>query len=93
MNTHETIRQRLAALEPESVELHDESHEHAGHAGAKEGGGHYRLFIVSKLFSGKTAVARHRMVYATVADMMKRDIHALAITAQTPDELNQMFTH
>ncbi|MFN0314687.1 MAG: BolA family protein [Burkholderiales bacterium] len=93
MSTDEIIRQRLASLQPESIELHDESHEHAGHAGAKGGGGHYRLFIVSKLFAGKTAVARHRMVYAAVADMMKRDIHALAITAQTPEELNRMFSH
>ena len=93
MSTLDIIRQRLTTLEPESAEIHDESQEHAGHAGAKDGGGHYRVFIVSRLFAGKTALARHRMVYATVADMMKRDIHALAITAYTPEELNQMFSH
>ncbi len=93
MSVSETIRQRLATLNPERVEIDDESHEHAGHAGAKEGGGHYRVFVVSESFAGKSALARHRMVYATVADMMKRDIHALAIRAHTPEELKQMFSH
>ncbi|MSQ60474.1 MAG: BolA family transcriptional regulator [Betaproteobacteria bacterium] len=93
MSTHDIIQQRLESLQPETIELHDESHEHAGHAGAKGAGGHYRLFIVSKLFAGKTTLARHRMVYAAVGDLMNGSIHALAITAQTPEELNRMFSH
>lgn len=80
------IRQRLSVLAPSSLELIDDSHLHAGHAGARAGGGHYRLSIVSEAFSGKNTVARHRLVYDTLGDMMRRDIHALAIQARTPDE-------
>lgn len=80
------IRQRLSVLAPSSLELIDDSHLHAGHAGARSGGGHYRLSIVSEAFSGKNTVARHRLVYDTLVDMMRRDIHALAIQARTPDE-------
>ncbi|MBS0346238.1 MAG: BolA family transcriptional regulator [Proteobacteria bacterium] len=80
------IRQRLTVLAPSSLELIDDSHLHAGHAGARSGGGHYRLSIVSEAFNGKNTVARHRLVYDTLGDMMRRDIHALAIQAKTPDE-------
>jgi BolA protein len=80
------IRQRLAALAPSAIELIDDSHLHAGHAGARSGGGHYRLTIVSAAFSGKNTVARHRLVYDTLGDLMRREIHALAIQARTPDE-------
>lgn len=80
------IRQRLAALAPSTIELIDDSHLHAGHAGARSGGGHYRLTIVSAAFSGKNTVARHRLVYDTLGDLMRREIHALAIQARTPDE-------
>ena len=87
----DAIRQRLGVLEPELVELYDESGEHIGHAGARDGGGHYRLLIVSRRFLGQRAVARHRLVYQALADMMQRQIHALAISAYTPDELDSAF--
>jgi BolA protein len=80
------IRARLAVLHPLSVEIVDESALHAGHAGAKGGGGHYRLRIVSARFAGLGTVARHRLIYETLGDLMKRDIHALAIQALSPDQ-------
>lgn len=82
----EQIRQRLSTLAPTAMELQDESALHAGHAGARAGGGHYRLRIVSAAFSGKNTVARHRLVYEALGDMMKQQIHALAIVARTPEE-------
>ena len=82
------IAQRLAALTPEHLELLDESGQHVGHAGAQGGGGHYRLTIVSPAFTGKSTLARHRMVYAALGPMMQQQIHALAITAIAPHELN-----
>lgn len=86
-NLTELIRQRLAALAPEALEVYDDSHEHAGHAGAREsGGGHFQVYIVSTLFAGKNAVARHRLVYRELADLMPGRIHALAIRAYTPEE-------
>jgi BolA family transcriptional regulator, general stress-responsive regulator len=81
------IRARLAALEPLSLEIIDDSALHAGHAGARAGGGHYRLAIVSARFAGLGTVARHRLIYETLGDLMKRDIHALAIQALTPDQV------
>lgn len=87
MGMVETIRERLAGLAPESLEVYDDSHEHAGHAGAKEGGGHYQLVIVSRLFSGKPSVARHRLVYQALSDLMPARIHALAIRAYAPEEM------
>ena len=86
MNVARSIEQKLAALEPSRLELADDSALHAGHAGAKGGGGHYRLTIVSPQFSGKNTVARHRMIYATLGPMMQQQIHALAIRAYAPDE-------
>lgn len=76
-----------AALAPSLLELEDESAAHAGHAGAASGGGHYRLRIVSDRFEGHRLVMRHRLVYDAVHDMMKSEIHALAITALAPSEL------
>ena len=88
MSVAETIRQRLAALEPVSLELVDESAQHAGHAGARSGGGtHWRLRIVSPRFTGQPAVARHRMVYHALGELMPDPVHALAITAHSPEEL------
>ena len=81
------IRERLAALEPLSVELLDESGRHVGHAGAAAGGSHFRLLIVSQRFAGKDKLARHRMVYAALGPLMQREIHALALQALAPDEL------
>ena len=84
----ERIRALLsAALAPTVLELTDESHLHAGHAGAASGGGHYRLKIVSSRFEGQRLVMRHRLVYDSVHDMMHTEIHALAITALAPSEL------
>jgi len=84
----ERIRAQLtAALAPSVLELTDESHLHAGHAGAASGGGHYRLRIVSSRFEGHRLVMRHRLVYDSVQDMMQMEIHALAITALAPSEL------
>lgn len=79
------IRERLAALDPATLEIRDDSALHAGHAGAKEGG-HYTLTIVSPQFAGKNRVARHRMVYGPLDSLMKNGIHALAIEALTPEE-------
>jgi BolA protein len=85
------IRERLAVLGPDTVEIFDESGEHAGHEGARGAGGHYRLWIVSNRFAGLSRLERHRRVYEAVADLMHSRIHALAITAYTPDELASAF--
>lgn len=85
-DTLDAIKARLAGLTPLELELVDESALHAGHAGARSGGGHYRLTIVSSAFAGLNAVGRHRMVYQALGDLMANRIHALAITALTPDE-------
>ena len=88
MNVATEIRSRLAALEPVSVELVDESEQHRGHAGYQAGGNtHWRLSIVSPRFSGKPTVARHRMVYEALGNLMQHPIHALAITARAPEEM------
>jgi len=75
------------ALQPQRLEVADDSHKHAGHAGARGGQGHFSVDIVSAAFAGKLPLARHRMVYAALGSMMEDDIHALAIRARTPDEL------
>ena len=86
----EMIRSRLtAALNPTELEIEDESHRHAGHAGARDGRGHFRVRIVSAAFAGKSALARHRAVYAALGDLMQTDIHALAIDARAPEEENR----
>jgi len=87
MNLAESIQASLADLEPISVELTDESNQHLGHAGWKEGGSHFRLTIVSARFAGRNRVSRHRMVYDALGPLMREHIHALAIRALTPDEL------
>ena len=89
-NSHdlmERIEQRLAVLNPDSVELSDDSAKHAGHEGAKGGGGHFELIIVSSQFEGKSRQARHRLIYAALGDMMQREIHAIGIKAYTADEI------
>ena len=87
MDMEQLIRERLARLAPDSLEVFDDSQEHAGHAGAKDGGGHYQLVIVSREFAGKNAVARHRLVYEALSDLMPKRIHALAIRAYAPEEM------
>lgn len=88
MNTAERIvrilQQTLAAT---SVTMEDESARHVGHAGAVGGGGHYRVTVVSPLFAGKSAVARHRLVYDALAGEMGATIHALALTTLAPGEV------
>ena len=87
MTVSELIREKLAALAPESMEVEDDSAQHAGHEGAKSGGGHYSVTLVSSQFSGKPLQARHRMVYAALGPLMHNQIHALAIRAYAPDEI------
>ena len=70
------MRTLLGAMQPEQIEIIDDSHKHAGHEGARSGGGHYTLHIVSAQFAGKTTLARHRIIYSTLGEMMKQDIHA-----------------
>jgi BolA protein len=84
----DNITRRLSALAPQRLELLDESGLHVGHAGAQSGGGHYRLTIVSPQFAGHSTLARHRMVYDALGPMMRHEIHALAIKAVAPNEVN-----
>jgi BolA protein len=85
VNRLEQMRVRLNALEPISLDIVDESHRHAGHAGARSGAGHYAINIVSAQFVGRNTVARHRMIYSALGAMMQGEIHALTINAITPD--------
>ncbi|KAF7600332.1 MAG: BolA family transcriptional regulator [Candidatus Dactylopiibacterium carminicum] len=86
MSTLEEIRTSLATLQPSVCEIEDESHRHAGHAGARGGGGHFRLRIVSAHFNGLPLLARHRLIHTTLGALMQGPIHALSITASTPEE-------
>ncbi len=79
-------RQLIASFAPDELDIEDESHRHAGHAGAAGGAGHFRVRIVAEAFRGKSPVARHRLVYAALGDMLKGDIHALAIEALAPGD-------
>lgn len=79
------IRQRLAALEPQLLEIVDDSAKHVGHAGNR-GGGHFTLTVVSSHFSGKSQIMRHRMIYQALQDLIPTRIHALSITAHAADE-------
>ena len=81
------LRERLSTLQPQSLEIEDESHLHAGHAGARGGGGHYRLHIVAEAFAGKNTVARHRLIYDAAGNLMRGAVHALSIRALTPEEV------
>jgi BolA family transcriptional regulator, general stress-responsive regulator len=74
------------ALHTDQVELIDDSHLHAGHAGAKDGRGHFRVRVVSAEFDGLRTLQRHQLVYRSLGELMQTDIHALSITALTPDE-------
>jgi len=88
MSRVQDIEDKLrATLEPESLDIIDDSHKHAGHAGAKSGGGHFDLTIVSGQFSGQSTVMRHRMIYDALGDMMQTEIHALSIKAFSPQEI------
>ncbi len=80
------VEELRKALHTDQVELVDESHLHAGHAGAREGKGHFRVRVVSADFAGLRTLQRHQLVYRSLGEMMQTDIHALSITALTPDE-------
>jgi len=87
MNRVERIRTALqAAFAPQVLEVRDDSHRHAGHVGASDGRGHFKVVVVSEVFAGKLPLARHRAVYAALGQMMETDIHALSIKALTPQE-------
>lgn len=83
------IRSALDSLRPTLIRLQDDSHKHAGHAGARDGRGHFSLFIVSRRFEGLSQLMRHRAIYAVLSDLLESDIHALAIQAKTPDEASR----
>lgn len=88
MRVSAAIRGRLIeVLTPERLDLVDESARHAGHAGARpEGESHFRLTIVAAGFDGRSRLERQRMVYAALGELMRTDVHALSITALTPEE-------
>ncbi|CTP85247.1 BolA family protein [Xanthomonas graminis] len=84
----ERIRAALqAAFAPQALEVEDDSHRHAGHAGARDGRGHFNVRIVSAAFADMAPLARHRAVYAALGAMMKTDVHALSIRAEAPREV------
>jgi BolA protein len=83
----ERLTERLrSGLDPEQLEIIDDSHHHVGHAGAADGRGHFTVLVVSQRFAGLNTVRRHRLVYEIVGDMMDTDIHALSIQALAPGE-------
>ncbi|MBL1141157.1 MAG: BolA family transcriptional regulator [Proteobacteria bacterium] len=87
MDRVEAIRERLTEqLSPTQLDIIDESHLHAGHAGAASGAGHFSVTITSDAFNGKSLIERHRLIYLAVDDLMKSEIHALSIKANGTDE-------
>jgi BolA protein len=83
----ELLRERLqTALRPTAIEIEDQSHLHAGHPGAREGKGHFRVKIISDSFADLRPLQRHKLVYDAVTDLMESDVHALSIEALTPSE-------
>jgi BolA family transcriptional regulator, general stress-responsive regulator len=88
MNMRQTITEKLhEAFSPESLDVQDESHLHEGHAGHRAGGEtHFRIYIISQAFKGKSRIDRHRMINATLASELAGSVHALAIHAQAPGE-------
>ena len=83
-----TLRTRLQDLAPSALEIHDDSAEHVGHAGAAGGGGHFSLLIVSNAFCGISRLERHQKVLARVSDLLPHPIHALSIKALAPEEFS-----
>ena len=88
MRVHDIITRKLTeALDPESLRVVDESHQHEGHAGHRPGGeSHFRIYIVAEAFRGKSRLDRHRMINATLSSELKGDVHALVIHAAAPGE-------
>lgn len=90
MNTQRVaqIRTKLTdAFAPQRLDIVDDSHKHAGHEGARSGGGHFNVTIVAAAFAGQTPMQRHRMIYTALGEELKQAIHALSIKAYTPDEI------
>lgn len=88
--TVESIRKLLTdAFQPSVLEIIDDSAAHAGHAGSRDGGGHYFITIMADAFEGKNLVKRHQLIYGALGDMMKNEIHALGINALSPSEENK----
>jgi BolA protein len=86
-NRTERIQSLLeAAFAPVDLLVKDQSHLHAGHAGARDGKGHFEVRIVADAFAGKSRIRRHRMVFEALDDMMQTDIHALSVHAHAPEE-------
>ena len=85
MNAAEIDARLRAALAPSAIEVQDDSHLHAGHAGASEGR-HYTVRLISARFTGLSRVARHRLVYDSLGPLAAQGVHALAIVAKAPDE-------
>lgn len=84
----QAIKAKLTEVfSPLSLQVKDQSHLHAGHEGAKQGGGHFHVKIVASAFEGCRPLQRHRMIFAALGSMMETEIHALRIDANTPDEL------
>ncbi|HSS71768.1 MAG TPA: BolA family protein [Casimicrobiaceae bacterium] len=88
MDVASTLRERLADLAPVALEVHDDSADHVGHAGAAGGGGHFSLTIVSKAFRGQPRLQRHQAIFARVGDLLPSPIHALSIRALAPEEFS-----
>ncbi|MDE2407831.1 hypothetical protein SDC9_202653 [bioreactor metagenome] len=89
LNPERIARMRVLltqALEPTRLAIRDDSHKHAGHAGSRQGLGHFSIAIESTAFAGKLPLARHRLIHAALGDMLQTDIHALSISAVAPDE-------
>ncbi|MDA3932905.1 MAG: BolA family transcriptional regulator [Gammaproteobacteria bacterium] len=85
-NRVETIRQALEkALSPSQLEIEDQSHLHVGHAGARDGRGHFHITVAAAAFADQSLMSRHRMIYAALGQLMETDIHALSITATAPN--------
>jgi BolA protein len=88
-NRVEVIRDKLqTAFSPELLDVIDDSHMHAGHAGARDGKGHFRVRLVSRSFAGTKTLERHRMVYAALGSLMETDIHALSVDASAPNDVD-----
>lgn len=86
----EHIREKLQAeFAPDHLVIEDQSALHAGHAGARSGGGHFAVLIVANGFAGKKPLERHRMVYRALGNMMQTDIHALSIKSFTAEEYSE----
>lgn len=87
MSAADQVEARLReALAPAHLEILDDSRKHAGHAGAAGGGGHFSLVIVSESFRGRSTLERHRGVYTALGDLLKHEVHALALQTFDPDE-------